>query len=193
MVEKQVCDDDLKFIAACDAFDAGLYEQAFTLHKELAESGDKRVLMRLGWLYETGSGVPEDPQSAVECYRNSCDDDEPEACYCAARVLRRQNDFVAALPFFEKASRYGNASASYWAYTIYRGKDGVPGNLEKAAFYRDLAVERGHVFAQRDVIKQAMRSSRTPWAYAMAATRFVLLLTRGAFMFARNDEDLRLR
>ena len=53
-----------KFEEGLKAYEAGDYKTAFKLWLPLAQSGDKDVQYRIGWMYAKGEGVEKDKEKA---------------------------------------------------------------------------------------------------------------------------------
>ena len=51
--------------SAIDARNAGNYQEAFQVFKELAEQGNAGAQSNLGYMYDEGEGVPQDDKEAA--------------------------------------------------------------------------------------------------------------------------------
>lgn len=66
---------------ASAAFERGEYAVAARLLRPLAQQGDARAQFGLGFLYDTGQGVPQDYHEAVRWIRKAADQGDPQAQY----------------------------------------------------------------------------------------------------------------
>ena len=55
------------------AYQKGDYETALKLWRPLAEQGDAEAQRSLGWMYDTGHGVPRDKTQATQWYLKSAE------------------------------------------------------------------------------------------------------------------------
>jgi len=71
--------DDLQ--DGLDAYERKDYKEAFRLWKPLAEQGHADIQRRLGYMYETGQGLPQHYKEAVRLYRLSAEQGDASAQY----------------------------------------------------------------------------------------------------------------
>ncbi len=110
---------------------------------ELAEEGDADAQVTLGWLYETGGGVPQDTGAAARWYRKSAAQDNALAQYALGELYVRgvgvAQDHAKAVEWYRKAAEQGNASAQFKLGTLYERGLGVAQDYAAAAEWYDRA------------------------------------------------------
>ena len=61
------------------AFERGMYTSAFREYRSLADSGNADAQYRLGEMYNSGKGLPENPAKAAAWYRKAALQGHPAA------------------------------------------------------------------------------------------------------------------
>jgi len=98
--------------AAADSFedarlahDCGDYIEAVRLVRSIAEQGEAQAQIKLGWMYKTGQGVPQNNQEAVKWYRKAAGQGNAEAqAFLGAMYFKAvPQDNVRAYMWFELA------------------------------------------------------------------------------------------
>ncbi len=104
------------FDAGFAAYSQGDYATALREWQSLAEAGDPRAQVGLGFMHEKGLGVPQDHTKAVRWYRSGSEQGDAIAEYNLAvmygngtGVLR---DYVKAFALFSLSSGHGNTEAA---------------------------------------------------------------------------------
>ena len=114
---------------------------------EKAQAGDGRSYTDLGKLYETGgSGVEQDYEKALECYRLSAEAEKPDfkgmrlagLMYMDGRGV--EQDYAEAAACFEIAANAGDVSAAYFLGVLYEEGKGVEQSAENAKLWYEKAV-----------------------------------------------------
>lgn len=129
-----------------EAFQAGRYEDA--LAKAAAAGPSPGTLYMLGWLHETGSGVPADSGKAVDYYQRARDAGHPQAVYRLAiatldHVGAKAGPDVRAL--LEDAASGNPGTAGLLLGELHaRGLVG-PANFELARSWWTRSAEAGEV------------------------------------------------
>ena len=102
--------------AAIKHFDSGDRQGAFLLLKTLENSGDPRILSRLGWCYYTGSGVEENREVAHQYFKRSIDDPDGFGVdgmgMCYQQGIGVKKDLAKAEELHKKALAMGNLYAA---------------------------------------------------------------------------------
>lgn len=102
--------------AAIKHFDSGDRQGAFLLLKTLEDSGDPRILSRLGWCYYTGSGVEENREVAHQYFKRSIDDPDGFGVdgmgMCYQQGIGVKKDLAKAEELHKKALAMGNLYAA---------------------------------------------------------------------------------
>ncbi len=106
---------------------------------ELARAGDAEAQATLGWIYETGRGVPRDPARAAKWYERAARQGNSLAQYALAELYSRgrgvPRDIAAAARLYRAAAEGGNASAQYKLGALYETGRGVPRDYRRAAYW----------------------------------------------------------
>ena len=136
-----------------------------------AESGEADVQFILGWMYDTGEGVPEDDAEAVAWYRKAAEQDIAVAQYnlgwMYATGVGVPLDDAAAVAWYRKAAEQGHADAQYFLGVMYAEGRGVSqDDAEAVAWYRK-AAEQGHTYGpRRRAVLPRGHVRRGPWRLA---------------------------
>jgi TPR repeat protein len=89
---------------------------------------------KLGFMYDTGAGIPEDDTEAVKWYRKAA-----------------EQGYGEAVKWFHDAALRGDAVAQYTIGVMYaEGNDPAQSHAEAVKWYR-MAAEQGHARAQTDL------------------------------------------
>lgn len=137
-------------------FDSGEFEQAATLLKPLAESGDAVAQHRLAVMFFYGRGVPEDEKQALALARKSADQGNVDAMFFLGNIYvfgdkipveSKDPDQEAAKWYFEAASR-GHSEAEYSLGLMLLAGKGVIQSQEEALKWIKRAADHGHVGAR---------------------------------------------
>ncbi len=105
----------LAWLHARDGTEAALL-QAVKLYRSAAEAGDLAAQNNLGEFYETGRGVPRQPEQALDWYRRSAEKDFAPAQFNLARLLAygvgTERDPASARGWATKAQEQGIGQAA---------------------------------------------------------------------------------
>jgi uncharacterized protein len=131
---------------AAQAQAQGDFQTALHLLRPLADAGDAVAQNRLGFLYDSGRGVPQDLAEAVKWYRRAADqgdDDAQDKLGIMYRLGRGvpQDDAEAAL-WFRRAADQGNGHAQGNLGEMYANGQGVPQDYVQAHLWCSLAISR---------------------------------------------------
>ena len=154
----------------------------------LVDAGLARANVYLGWMHQAGLGTRVDLVLAEKFYRAGASANEVVAKYYLASLLRINGDLVGALKWYESASENGHPSAPYWAYLLHSDRESPTFDQGKAMFYLEIAAARGHYFAQRDLARERLRSTKSPLLACKYIGAYVSAIVRGAFAAIRNAE-----
>lgn len=69
------------FEAGLEAYNRGNFAVALREWRSLADQGDARAQFRLGYMYDKGSGVPQDHAEAMRWYRKAAEQGHAKAQY----------------------------------------------------------------------------------------------------------------
>ena len=126
-------------------------ERALELLRK-AKQGDAESQGLLGYLYETGRGVPQSFPEALRWYGEAARNGSAIAMYCLGRLHEdgrgAQQDFGKAAQYYSKAARRGEQRSLGRLGYLYETGRGVTQSLRDAADCYRKAAERGDAFAQ---------------------------------------------
>ena len=120
-----------------------------------AAQGNALAQKKLGWLYQSGRGVPKDLSKAAELYQKAADQGNAGAqnslgwLYEDGRGVPKNMGKEAEL--YRKAADHGNAFAQNNLGRLYEDGQGVPKDLSKAAELYQKAADQGNAFAQNNL------------------------------------------
>ncbi len=140
-------------------YDAGNYEQAYTIATQLVADGHMNAHYFLGLHYESGYAIPQDMSQAVEHYKLAASAEYPLAqaylgsLYAIGDGVKK--DEKRAVYWFEKAAANDYPHAQYLLGKMYKNGTGVPQDTTKARKLLQSASEQGILAADADLAKLA--------------------------------------
>ncbi|OGB26145.1 MAG: hypothetical protein A3I66_23735 [Burkholderiales bacterium RIFCSPLOWO2_02_FULL_57_36] len=177
---------------AYDAFEAGDYVRAKELFERLVQK-NSRAHLYLGWMYDQGLGVGEDLKQAQYHYQCLSNTNDADGKYYLASLFQKKGDLAHAASLYEESAELDHVSAAYWAYAL-RSEGSAPlVNKDKADFYLKKAAALGHIFAQRDLARQEMKSGAGISRRTIARFRYFLFKLKGLILILKNSQDMRVR
>jgi TPR repeat protein len=123
------------------AYDAGDHARAMDLWRPLAEGGDARAQYAIGYMFDTGQGLPApDPAEAARWYRLAGDQGHVDAQYNLAILYHTERgdwprDMRRATDWYMRAAEQGHPQAQYVLGRLYYLGNHLPKNLELAAMW----------------------------------------------------------
>jgi len=117
-----------------------------------ANQGNAASQYYLGFFYDTGEGVKQDKQKAVEWYRKAAEQGDARAqidlgfAYSHGEGVKQ--DKQKAVEWYRKAAEQGNAIAQYNLGSVYDTGEGVRQNKQESVGWYRKAAEQGEVNAQ---------------------------------------------
>jgi len=132
--------------------------------KALADQGDAVAQFNLGFMYESGNGVPENNAEAVEWYRKAAEQGISEAQYNLAHMYQNgegvpEND-SEAVKWYRKAADQGYSGAQYNLGVMYATGEGVPENNIRAYVWWSMGKTQGNAMAAGNIDK--LKPQMTP-------------------------------
>lgn len=130
--------------AAASAADAAPADLART--RAAAASGDSRAQVKLGWMYENGSGAARDYAEAVRWYRKAAEQGNGDGQNSLGWMYQNgwgvAQDYAAAAAWYEKSAAQGNVAGAVDLGWLYENGAGVARDYGKAvALYRQAAAQ----------------------------------------------------
>ena len=129
------------------AYNRGDYATALQLYKPLAAKGNVAAQTNIGWMFQSGQGVPRDYDEAIKWYRLAAEQGDSSAQYNLGRMYANglgvpKND-KEAVKWYRLAAAQGLADAQNNLGVMYGKGDGVPKNDKEAVKWYRLAAARG--------------------------------------------------
>ena len=130
---------------------------------EKARGGDLDSLFALASALESGTGVDEDSETALDLYLAAANAGHVESQFKAATLhdpayqvddAEGSADLSAAITFYRKAATAGHVEAMFNLADLLSGEDTVL-NLEEAEHWASAAAEAGHPREQLQAIREA--------------------------------------
>ena len=107
-----------------EAYDAGDYKTALSYLKPAAEMGNADAQYRLGWLYDTGKGVPQSYKTAMEYYEKAAAQGHSYAMfslgwfYCYGQGVKI--NYEKAAEYFRASAALGNTDSQAFLEMLYQ-------------------------------------------------------------------------
>lgn len=143
------------FQQGLDAYERGDYKSAYQQWQPLANQGDSRAQKRLGDLYKTGSGVPQNYRKAVDWYsRASKQGNDTAQNALGVLYMNGQHvhqNFSEALRLFQAAATKNNPDAMNNLGIMYTKGLGMDRNATEAERWYEKAAAMGHISAQHNL------------------------------------------
>jgi TPR repeat protein len=142
--------DDLK--KGDKSFKSADYATALQSYQEAAKAGNPAAQNNLGYLYEKGSGVPQDTAQALAHYRaaaeagNAAGQNNLGRLYSEGKGVGRDNR--EAFRWHAKAADQGDPEGEYWIGYSFALGHGVRKDLSKAAKWLQVSAQAGYAPAQ---------------------------------------------
>ncbi len=136
------------------AFARGAYAAGVALLQPIAEQGDAAAQGILGYMYSTGSGVPQDNAAAFNWYSLAAAQGDDEAQYNIGVMYAEgkgvDQDDVEAVKWYRLAADQRNVHAQQNLGVAYGTGRGVPKDLVRAYMWFSLAAAQGNERAARN-------------------------------------------
>jgi len=135
-----------QFEDAVTAYNRGDYATAYRLFKPLAEQGNDKAQLNLGFLYENGQGVPQDYTEAVKWYRKAAEQGNIAAQFNLGVIYDKgqgvPQDYTEVEKWWRKAAEQGLPKAQINLGFMYGRGQGVPQDYVQAHMWFNLAASR---------------------------------------------------
>jgi TPR repeat protein len=135
------------FEEATAAWDRGDYSAALPVFRAYAALGDPAGAHNLGFMYETGRGVPKDGRLAAVWYWRAAEQGLPAAQAALGWLYHSGNgvpqDHTEALKWYRKAASQGGARGMANLGMLYGKGEGVPQDYVRAYMWSNLAAAAG--------------------------------------------------
>lgn len=133
--------------AACRALLARDYAGAAALFAKAAAAGDAEGEVGLGFLHNTGLGLPPDAAKAVSLYSKAAAKKYPKGIYYLARTHKNgqagKRDYARAMALFREAAAAGYSTANMSVGIMYARGEGVKQDDAAAKAWFKKAIKAG--------------------------------------------------
>ena len=120
-----------------------------------AENGNSFWQFTLGYMYESGQGVPKDLDQSVAWYRKAAEQGNASSQHNLGVMYRDgegvPQDAVQAVVWFRKAADRGLPEAQFNLGVMYHNGQGVPQDLAQAEAWYRKAAKQGNADAQKNL------------------------------------------
>lgn len=157
---------------AISALERGDYKNTVRLFRPFADQGDAFAQFILGFMYNSGNGVPQDHEEAATWYRLAAEQGYATAqnnlgiAYSKGQGVPQ--DEAQAVTWFRKAAEQGELRAQTNLARRYYQGIGVPQNYRDAAKWYQLAAKQGDASAQNQLGFMYSVGQGVPQNYVMA-------------------------
>jgi uncharacterized protein len=147
------------------------------LHR-LADRGSVMSMMYIGHANSKGIGTQIDLPQAAAWYRRAADRGSLFALYKVGRIYWDMGNYPKAVEAFNEGATRNDAPSMHMLGLMYLEGNGVPVDINRARALFESAVERGNVFAKRNL------------GALLIGGRFGLTaIFRGAYLLASGFKD----
>jgi TPR repeat protein len=122
-------------------------KKAAKIYRRAVELGNVDAMVRLGYLYATGSGVKLDKKKAEELYRAAADRGDAFGQINSGSLLYSEKKFEEAFRYFALAADQGFTFAENSLGCCYRDGDGTEVDVDKARYWFERAAAKGYELA----------------------------------------------
>ena len=133
----------------------GDFATVLRIVRPLAETGHAKSQQRLGYLNETGSGVPKDNLEAMKWYKLAAAQGLPAAQYSVGNMYDSgtgvSRNYSEALKWYRLAANQSYAMAQFHLGMMYQDGTGVQANKFEAFKWFELAAAQGNVKAESNI------------------------------------------
>ena len=151
----------------------GPTQSSFEAARELAEQGDADAQAKLGRMYTTGEGVPQDYVEAAKWWRKAAEQGDAHAQYGLGLMYANGHgvpkDDTEALKWYRKAAEQGDAEAQSSLSGMYFFGIGVPQDYVEAYAWTSVAATNGGIAAKEGL--PVAKAKLTPDQLAAAEKR----------------------
>jgi len=142
-----------------DAWRAGDRAAAVEAWRAPAAAGNADAQYLLGRAYESGRGVPRNPEEAIRFYRLAAAQGHPAANRMLGLIYFENGRPAEAMVYYERAAAGGDDIAQYHVGLAYLNGDGVPADPARGRKLLELAAAQGNGGAQVELEKRGWRAA----------------------------------
>lgn len=124
------------------------YSSAAKVFLKLAEQGNPKAQLQIGYQYEFGEGVRQSPGEAVRWYRKAADQGNAIAQSNLGKMYEDgigvREDWAEAVRWYRKSAEQGYAEGQFSLGRVYQFGIAVPQSRQEAIRWFDKAGDQGH-------------------------------------------------
>lgn len=173
---------------AVKQFDSGEIEEARARIAALSREGHPGAQVFLGWLHETGRGVPIDKDEALYWYGAAANAGDAVGQYYLAVLTIRRGDLRGGVHWLEQAAKQRYVPALYRLGKMHEAGYGVERSEVECRRWITEAASLGHPFAQRWLAIRGLRGAAGVRGFFRALAWFASL-PFVSFRLAWRDES----
>lgn len=144
-----------RYEAGEEAYWDGDYDKAFEYIIPAAKDGYSKAQFRLGYMYETGSGVTQSYETAFEWYQKAADQGnmfaQTNLGYLYLNGYGVEQSYENAIRWFRKAAEQEESQAQNNLGYMYQNGYGVEQSYETAAEWYQKAADQGNQYGQNNL------------------------------------------
>ncbi len=129
-------------------YKAGDYAGAARVFMNLAEQGDPRAQLQIGYQYNYGEGLNKNAREAAKWYRRAAEQGNAAAQSNLGSLYEEgqgvEEDWVEAAKWYRRSAEQGHAAGLFSLGRAYQFGIGVPQSRREAVRWFDLAGDKGH-------------------------------------------------
>ena len=178
-----------------DAYQRGNYLAAVSEWEPLAKQGDARAQNNLGFMYESGRGIPQNDEAAVRWYMHSAKQGNAFAQYNLGvsydEGIRVIQNFKTAVKWYRLAAKQEHAGAQNNLGVMYQNGlgTGTPLDNKTAMKWYRLSAEQGNIPAHNNLGAMYTYGQGVPMDYVRAHMWFNIAASLGDKDEAPKNRD----
>lgn len=161
---------------ALNALKSGDFATALELWNRLAEQGNSKAQIKLGFMYEKGRGVQKDYKIAFEWYQRAALQGDGEAQHKVGTMYHEghgvRQEYKAAVKWYALAAQQGDADAQTMLSYVYTNGHAVSQDFVYAYMWGTVAASNGGKFSRnlKELLEQKMTPLQVKQAQGLAAS-----------------------
>jgi TPR repeat protein len=123
--------------------------------RPLAQQGNRAAQIKLGNLYATGTGVPQNTSEAMKWYKAAWDQGEAAGAvnlgllyYTGTGIAKNPSEAVA---WYRRGAEAGNAAGQFLLGTLYQRGEGIPQDYAEALIWYRKAAAQNQIDAENEL------------------------------------------
>ena len=163
--------------------------EAFSHARAIAASGVSEADLLLGWMYQSGYGVPQDLKEAEAHYLRAASSGLPLGMFYLGWFYATGGDLARSVEWFTRSSESGSPAATYHLGRMHLVGLGVEESREAAVKCFEAAAKQGHLYARRNIIHEMLKGRRGISLIPVGLFKALQLLFAFARMMVKDPES----